>query len=61
MNIAALKAMPSLDSIMSDIERYGIAQNAVELMTYGFTVVSPANPGGHRRVGRATATRPWLP
>ena len=45
MNIAALKAMPSLDSIMSDIERYGIAQNAVELMTYGFTVVSPAKLG----------------
>ena len=45
MNIAAQKAMPSLDSIMSDIERYGIAQNAVELMTYGFTVVSPANLG----------------
>ena len=43
MNIAALKAMPSLDSIVSDIERYGLAQNAVELMTYGFTVVSPEN------------------
>ena len=45
MNIAALNAMPSLDSIVSDIERYGIARNAVELMTYGFTVVSPANLG----------------
>ena len=43
MDIAERKAMPSLDSIMSDIERYGLAQNAVELMTYGFTVVSPAN------------------
>ena len=45
MNIAELKTMPSLDSIMSDIERYGLAQNAVELMTYGFTVVSPATLG----------------
>ncbi len=45
MNIAQRQAMPSLDSIMSDIERYGLAQNAVELMTYGFTVVSPANLG----------------
>ena len=45
MNIAELKAMPSLDSIISDIERYGLAQNAVELMTYGFTVVSPETLG----------------
>ena len=45
MNIAELKTMPSLDSIMSDIERYGLARNAVELMTYGFTVVSPATLG----------------
>ena len=45
MNIAELKTMPSLDSIMSDIERYGLAQNAVELMTYGFTVVSPETLG----------------
>ena len=41
MNIAEQKTMPSLDSIVSDIERYGLAQNAVELLTYGFTVVSP--------------------
>ena len=45
MNIAERQAMPSLDSIMSDIERYGLAQNALELMTYGFTVVSPAALG----------------
>jgi hypothetical protein len=45
MNIAEQKTMPSLDSIVSDLERYGIAQNAVELMTYGFTVVSPSNLG----------------
>lgn len=45
MDIAERKAMPSLDSIISDIERYGLAQNAVELMTYGFTVVSPATLG----------------
>ena len=45
MNIAELNAMPSLDSIVSDIERYGLAQNALELMTYGFTVVSPATLG----------------
>ena len=45
MNIAERKAMPSLDSIVSDIERYGLAQNAVELMTYGFTVVSPGTLG----------------
>ena len=43
MNIAERNTMPSLDSIVSDIARYGIAQNAVELMTYGFTVVSPEN------------------
>jgi len=45
VNIAEQKTMPSLDSIASDIERYGLAQNAVELMTYGFTVVSPENLG----------------
>ncbi len=45
MNIAERQAMPSLDSIMSDIECYGLAQNALELMTYGFTVVSPATLG----------------
>ena len=43
MNIAERNTMPSLDSIVSDITRYGIAQNAVELMTYGFTVISPEN------------------
>ena len=45
MNIAERNTMPSLDSIVSDIKRYGLAQNAVELMTYGFTVVSPATLG----------------
>ena len=45
MNIAKQKTLPSLDSIMSDIERYELARNAVELMTYGFTVASPETLG----------------
>lgn len=45
MNIAELNTLPSLDSCISEIERYGLSQNALELMTYGFTVVSPKNLG----------------
>ena len=45
MSIANLKALPSLDSSVSEIERHGLARNALELMTYGFTVVSPDNLG----------------
>ena len=45
MSITEQKTLPSLDSTMSDIERYGLAQNALELMTYGFTVVSPESLG----------------
>ena len=45
MNIAEQSTMPSLDSIMSDIERFGLAKNALELLNYGFTVVSPGRLG----------------
>ncbi len=41
MDIASLGTLPQLDALMQDFERYDITQHALELATYGFTVVPP--------------------
>ena len=41
MDIASFGASPALDSIRQDIVRYGVVENALDLLTYGFTVVPP--------------------
>ena len=45
MDIAALNTSPDLDSLMTDIARYDVTQNALELQMYGFTVVPPEKLG----------------
>ena len=45
MDISAQGASPPLDTLMQDFERYDITQHALELATYGFTVVPPEKLG----------------
>ena len=45
MDIAAHNTSPDLDSLMTDIARYDVTQNALELQMYGFTVVPPEKLG----------------
>ena len=41
MDIASLGTSPALDSIRQDIARFGVVDHALDLATYGFTVVPP--------------------
>ena len=41
MDITALQASPAADAAVSEITRYGLQQNVVELDAYGFTVIPP--------------------
>ena len=45
MDISAQGALPHLDTLMKDFERYDVTQHALELDTYGFTVVPPEKLG----------------
>ena len=41
MDITALHASPAADAAVSEITRYGLEHNVVELDAYGFTVIPP--------------------
>jgi hypothetical protein len=41
MDITALHASPAADAAVSEITRYGLERNVVELDAYGFTVIPP--------------------
>ena len=45
MDISAQGALPHLDTLMKDFARYDVTQHALELDTYGFTVVPPEKLG----------------
>ncbi len=45
MDITALQASPAADAAVSEITRYGLQQNVVELDAYGFTVIPPEKTG----------------
>ena len=45
MDITALQASPNADAAVSEILRYGLERNVMELAAYGFTVVPPEKTG----------------
>ena len=45
MDITALHASPAADAAVSEITRYGLERNVVELDAYGFTVIPPEKTG----------------
>ena len=45
MDITALQASPAADAAVSEITRYGLERNVVELDAYGFTVIPPEKTG----------------
>ena len=45
MDITAVQASPAADAAVSEITRYGLERNVVELDAYGFTVIPPEKTG----------------
>ena len=45
MDIPALGSSPHLDAVMQELEKFDMTKHALDLATYGFTVVPPEKLG----------------